>query len=329
MSRALDKTSQWWHNSRLWFLRWQRPLKWLVTLISALLVLLFVWYLVQEFRANDYDLWTLLQQIGFKTVAILFGLYTIALMLVVWIWGSMMNHVAKPLSWPTHWYIYTVTGFARRLPGSLWHVAGRTVLYRQHNVTGRAVALGSGLEVAFMMMSAALMLLLCWPVIANHFEDRWQGLLLVVGLLLSGFIFLHPASWRRFRQLSGDLGDESQAFSFTIGVKWLLAYGMVWILGGGMVAFLANQLHPIPLSVWPAIVGVWVFSSLLGMLIILLPSGLGIAEISLTLMLSFYMPTPLAGLVALGIRIIMTLFEFLYAVIWWVGHQLFRGGTAQ
>lgn len=292
------------------------PWRRLTTLASALLLLFFVWYIVRQFRTSDYDFWLLVQSLTVSTLFILFALYSVALVLALWAWTSMMSQVAKPVPWPTHWYIYTVTNVTRRLPGSLWHVAGRTVLYHQRGVARRAVALVSGLEVAFTMMSGSLVLLLTWPAIATHFEGQWQGVVLVIGILVGGTLLLHPASWRRFRQLSGSLTSDTQPFSLFVGLKWLLAYGVVWVVGGLMVVVLANQFHPLPLSTWPAVIGSWVFASLLGILIMILPSGLGVTDLSLTLMLSFYMPTPIAALSALGARLMFTLFELIFALIW-------------
>lgn len=310
-----------WQTFRTWLERWRRPLRLLATLAGGFFILFFFWYIIQEFRASGYDLWDLLKQIGWSTLGILFLIYFVALVLAVWVWGNMMNQVATPLPSRTHWYIYTITNVTQRLPGSLWHVAGRTVLYHEHGIARRAVALVSALQIALMMMSGALVSLFLWPTIANHFEGQWQGVLLMGGTLLGGMILLHPASWQQFRKLSGGETEHAQAFSAKNRLTWLLAYSVVWIVGGLNVVFLANALYPLPLSVWPAIIAAWVLSSLLGLLIMILPSGLGVSELSLTLLLSFYMPTPLAALVAIANRFIYTLFELLFAVIFWLGYR--------
>ncbi|MGH7963666.1 MAG: hypothetical protein ACRERD_17875, partial [Candidatus Binatia bacterium] len=82
-----------------------------------------------------------------------------------------------------------------------------------------------------------------------------------------------------------------------------------------------HRIYPLPFIVWPAVVASWVLSSLLGLLILVVPSGLGIAELSLTFLLSFYMPTSLAALAALGARALFTLLELVFAVISWVGQR--------
>ena len=290
-----------WQALRSWLKRWQRPLRLLTTLAVGLFILFFFWYIIQELRASGYNLWDLLTQIGWSTVAILFLIYFVALALAVWAWGNMMNRITSPLPWRTHWYIYTVTNITQRLPGSLWHVAGRTVLYHQRGIARRGVALVSGLQIALIMMSGALVSLLLWPTIASHFDGPWQGVLpLIGGTLFGAIVLLHPASWRRVRQISGGegQGEGVQPFSSKDGLIWLLAYGVIWLLGGLNVVFLANALYPLPLSVWPAIIAAWVFSSLLGLLIMILPSGLGVTELSLTLLLSFLHANP-SGRIAL------------------------------
>ncbi|MGH2541895.1 MAG: hypothetical protein ACRDIB_03805, partial [Ardenticatenaceae bacterium] len=146
-----------WQSHPLW-LRWRGPLRAAAALVSVALILFLVWTIAQGLRTTGYDLGTILRQIGWSSVGILLLLYTIALILAVWAWVNMMAHVASPLPWWDHWYIYTVTNVTRRLPGSLWHVAGRAVLYHERGASRRAIALTSALEVAFMMMSGACVL---------------------------------------------------------------------------------------------------------------------------------------------------------------------------
>ncbi len=236
-------------------------------------------------------------------------LYGAALAVTVWAWGRMLNAMARPLPWHQHAYIYITTSVTRRLPGSLWHVAGRAMLYHQRAVPGRAVALASALEVAWMMVSGAAVVLLLWPLLARHMQNRWNGLLLIVAIGIAGLVLLHPASWRRLRRLSGEMEPGASGIRWQEGLGWLAAYAVSWLCGGSIVLVLAHSLHPLPLQAWAGVVASWVLAYLLGLMIAILPSGLGVAELSLTVALTAYMPPGIAALVAIASRLVFTMLE--------------------
>jgi hypothetical protein len=64
----------------------------------------------------------------------------------------------------------------------------------------------------------------------------------------------------------------------------------------------------------PATIGVWVLSSLISYLTLLSPSGLGIKELSLTLLLGLFLADPFPLLIALAMRLIWTVYDVLFGL---------------
>lgn len=301
----------------------RRLLRALITLLGLLLCGLLFWYLLRPFQGGEYDLWGLLGQLRWPRLVGMFALYGLALILAVFLWGSMMNQFGTPLPWRTHWYIYTTTNVTRRLPGSIWHVAGRALLYHQQGIARRATAVVSGLEMLLMLLGGALLLLVSGGLALPQVAGRWQGLLMMAGLLGALLLLLYPSNWQRLRALSGNITDK-ESLPPPLLFTWLLGYGMIWLLGGSVVFVLAAALVPLPWLAWPGTIGAWVLAGLAGLLIMILPSGLGVTELSLTLLLSAYMPPPIALLVALVTRLLLTLFELLFAVLTWLSPPFYR-----
>jgi hypothetical protein len=78
---------------------------------------------------------------------------------------------------------------------------------------------------------------------------------------------------------------------------------------------LAQALHPLPLAALPAIIGVWATSALLPQLLTFMPFGLGVQEVTLSALLSPFVGSTEAIVVALLMRIVLTLNEVLWACI--------------
>ncbi|MBA3533113.1 MAG: flippase-like domain-containing protein [Ardenticatenales bacterium] len=303
---------------RLWLDRYQALGRRLLALVTIFVFLFLLWYAGRAFLAGEYDLATLLAQIRWQGFLLIFLLYALALVLAVWVWGSMMGQMAPPVPWVNHWYIYITTGVTRRLPGSLWHVAGRAVLYQPFGIPKRAIAVVSGLEVVLMMISGAFVLLLTWPVIASQLTGFWQAGLILLGLLIAVMTLFHPATWQRLRTLSSHSTADGTPLSPWLVLLWLLTYSLMWVLGGMILLLLAISFQPLSWQGWVGVIGAWALGGLAGLLIMILPSGLGVSELSMVLILSFYMPPPVATLVAIGSRLSITLYELLIALITWL-----------
>jgi hypothetical protein len=112
------------------------------------------------------------------------------------------------------------------------------------------------------------------------------------------------------------MGKEDLGISFRYSdlLLWLIIYSLVWI-GGGLVLYVAiNSLYALPLAHLPAVIGIWVLSGLIPTLILVTPVGLGLKELTLSVLLGHLMPPSLAVIVALFVRVGLTLFELIWGI---------------
>jgi len=98
-------------------------------------------------------------------------------------------------------------------------------------------------------------------------------------------------------------------------IKWLLSYLLVMITGGLALYLLIISFYPLPFIYLPNIVGAWCLASLVGILIAFLPLGLGIHEVTLSLLLSSFLPPAISAIIAILSRIVFTIFEIAMAGI--------------
>jgi hypothetical protein len=113
---------------------------------------------------------------------------------------------------------------------------------------------------------------------------------------------------------------------------WVLLYSIAWWLGG-VVIYQYMQSTPQILSRADIVVvkafWIWAVSGGGSMLFIFVPVGLGIREISLTWLLQPYLPISIALVVAVLIRFVYTLADFVWGTLgWWLNIRLLKGSRS-
>jgi hypothetical protein len=102
-----------------------------------------------------------------------------------------------------------------------------------------------------------------------------------------------------------------------IGLSWMVAYAGSWFLGGLILYLLMTGVETSSLSVTES-TAIWAISGGVSMLMIILPSGLGIREVSLALLLQPYASLSIAILVALLIRLTFSVADVLWGAVGWL-----------
>lgn len=115
------------------------------------------------------------------------------------------------------------------------------------------------------------------------------------------------------------MGQEPQRLDWgyrdTLGQ--LLLWVLFWAINGIAYYLLINSLTPSPPSQLPMVVGTFTIAWVVGFLALFAPAGLGVVEGTLTFLLGFYFPVPVATVVALFTRLIRTIAELIAALIAW------------
>jgi hypothetical protein len=184
----------------------------------------------------------------------------------------------------------------RSLPGGAWHWVGRISMYSgATEVPTRVVVLGIFLEWALLILVGAAIFVAFLP---------FPVLSVLGSLLLAGAAIALAVSWQPSER--GWPRRLAEAFLWVMldGVVWLAGTAILFLFAGALAGF--GRLQPLQ-SLY-----VWTFSGSLSMLIIFLPSSLGVREISLVARLQPTFDTSVALLIALLIRIV-----FIFADIFW------------
>jgi len=240
--------------------------------------------------------------------------YAADLALAITGWILIMGTLSEYWDWPQHARVYCINSVTRRLPGSMWYLLGRVVMYEKQGIPRSLTLIASGIEYIVTLLGGLLVAILAWPIVLSG--SRISPLWLIAALFAGGLLLNPPALRAIVKRLSPQTHALNLRYRHLIG--WIVFYGLVWCGGGGILFVLAQALHPLPLAALPAIMGVWATSALLPQLLTFMPFGLGVQEVTLSALLSPFVGSTEAIVVALLMRIVLTLNEVLWACIAWV-----------
>ena len=265
------------------------------------------------FRGNEHGL-TFAQLREHLTITLLLKAslaYAIDLALAIGGWVLIIGRLSDVWLWPEHARIYCINAVTRRLPGSMWYLLGRAVMYEKLGIPRSVTLIASGIEFVVTLLAGLVVAIITWPIVLSsaQINPAW----LAIGLLLGGLILNPPAIRMIIKRVSPQTHALNLRYRHLLG--WTLFYTLVWCGGGGILFVLADAIHPLALTLVPAIIGIWATSALLPQLLTFMPFGLGVQELTLSALLSPLIGGTEAVVVALLMRVVLTISEVPWACI--------------
>jgi hypothetical protein len=203
--------------------------------------------------------------------------------------------------------IYFRVLLTRRLPGGIWHWVDRTTMYTgATDLPGRVVLRANFLEWALLLLIAGAIAAAGWPGNAIWLKII-SGALLILALYLA-------FSWQP--------ASRSKPTRFLEAFSWLTLFTIAWI-AGGIIIYLFSRATQIGIEVSSQYqqitlihcIWAWAISGGSGLLMVFLPAGMGIREITLTWLLASYLPVSAILLVAILIRVTYALADMVWGSI--------------
>lgn len=241
-------------------------------------------------------------------------------------WRLVMRSFGDPLSRPESIAIWFATILGRYVPGSVAMVAGRVVMCGRRGIPARNSLASIVYENALILISALVVTAASvpfWP----DFEYRAYALLLVV-LAPVGLVMVHPKVFKRTANFAlRKTGREPLEKTLPFGrvLVLLVYYAGGWILLGLAFACLTASVAPVEASELALLVGGYAFAWEVGFLSLITPSGIGVKEAVLALVLSLVLPVPAVVAVVVLSRLWQTLIELVCAGVVWA---FFKGAQA-
>ena len=230
------------------------------------------------------------------------------------LWRRMLRALHGHIAAPRAWAIWAVSLLARYVPTQLLMVISRVALSEREGVPRRVclasiayeffLAVGSaiGLSVAFVIGLPAL----------AHTLARWLTLLVPLAMLVA----VHPRVFGRVaRILLRRLGSEPLpvTLSFPRVLTFAAGYLCSFVVAGFGVYAFARSLHAIAASHLPLMLTSYAVGYASAVVAFFIPGGLGVRDGATASVLDTALPLSAAVAGAVGVRLVQTALELLYA----------------
>lgn len=278
---------------------WRRQLLVAIfVLLTVVVIFNLIWFnrdLFRSYMTQIRPIWLL--------YAVIF--FLIDFSLALWAWHLLVKKLANFDNLRLNIKICLQSNLARRIPGTVWYIASRAVLYQEVGVAKSTTSLLSGLELAFFMVSGVVMTLLTLPfwVWSSIDLNQTSQIGFVFLLLPLGILLVHPQVLQKIWQklLRQPL---SQSLQWSDTIRWLGVYLLTWLTGGLVLFSIVNMLHPLSLTYVPMMLGIWSLSNTISLIGFVTFSFFGLREISLAFLLTQLLPAPITLLIAIIVRLI-------------------------
>ena len=296
-----------------------RVLQWL-----AALLILFFWGRAVR---NNWDVlagypW----HISPTWLALSLAILGIQALLLAALWRRLLALCGETLPRRQGNALWLQSQLARYLPGGVWEVATRVVMGSRLGISALVMSAVYGLELALQILSAGVFLGATLALRAEQLPTSY--LVLVAVLVLTSLLVLLPPVFNPLvhwglRVLKRPAVSVQVTYRATLGLFG--AYVLAHALSGLGFVFFLRGVGPLSWSQAPqlalAYVGAWLF----GQVAVFVPTGIGVREGALGLLLGNSFPFVAITTLALGFRLLIALRDLVMA---FYGKWLDRGPSS-
>lgn len=297
---------------RTFLIRYRKPIQYAFGLAVLAFLGLYIYRHAQELA--DYS-WSL----DISSLLLAFGLTMVVQFLTPLTWGFVLWRCLQArLAWRESLVIWYLSQVSKYLPGGVWNYVSRVYLCTEQGIPPSKAVLSMILEIVLILLAQATTVLLTLP----FWMDGARGSLWVLLILPLGAILLQPRIFNGVLAIVARKSGFQDPPQVNLGLGTVAAILGIYTLGAIMVGisffFFASSLYPLPLELLPRIAGIINLSLIVGFLAPFAPYGLGVREGLLTLLLSLYVPPPVAAVIALASRLWYTFAELVGLLIAWL-----------
>jgi uncharacterized membrane protein YbhN (UPF0104 family) len=286
-----------------------RPARRWRIVVGTIFYLLLAWFLVRYLAGTD---WTQLASLEWRPAFLLLALPL-----------SMIPRLVQPLAWrvlitgygetpppyPQITRVYATSWLGRYIPGKLAWIGAKVHFGRAHGVSASTLAATGVAEAGIQMMSALALAFLLFAIVGDvrpGDTSLWAPALVafvVMIVALAPPVFNAMARWAT-RALRGDtVPTPGRLTASAVGSSSLLYLGVHAIGGLATWAVIGSVYDALPLSSLPLLTASFLLAGTLGTLAVFAPSGIGVREGILMILLATLLPRPVAAVAVVVLRL--------------------------
>jgi glycosyltransferase 2 family protein len=245
-----------------------------------------------------------------------FALLALAWLLELSVWRFVLAGLGGQLRWGRAAQTWFLSSIVRYIPGNFWQFLGMAELAADDGVSRVTTIASIGVHQVLATLTGLVLAAVYFALAGQGaWLDTIRPLLWLAPLSL--VICSPPVLRWSLNWLLGLLKRPPVTVTLTWGqvLLALLGYAGVWLVMGSGFALLAVSITPITAPQFAALIATWAAAYVIGYLSLLTPSGLGVREGVMILLLAPLFPAPVPTMIALAARLWMVVGELVGAGI--------------
>ena len=288
-----------------------RLVKWVLAII---IVGLSLYYLIANITRGVADLKELRWQARWPALLASLALTLVCVVLGGWVWNLVLRSLGHDPGMRASMRVHLRSNVTKYVPGFAWQIVGKAYLTRAEGVPAQIVGVAIGLEFGLLLVTGVFLAALLLP--AGYLElsrppSYLPALRLVVALLMAFILAGLPwlaRVWTTYARRKKWSRWEMEVWP---GAIWSASGGLVagWLLLGLAFHLLVVAVYPVNWQVLPVSIFSLIVSFLVSLLVIFIPSGIGVREGAMAYLMGSVVPAAPASAIAILARLSLVICE--------------------
>jgi len=249
-------------------------------------------------------------------------LYPLGMIPTAIAWHYTIKSLDVNLPFLTNLKIYLLTLFPRHLPGFVFFLGSRTLLYDEIGISKVKIISATFLE-SVLLAITGLVITLMFPVLGIQYgqiNNIGLYIIVVISVVIIGVYLVRKISKNQNVEVLNSIKKINFSKLF-IAACWMM---IAWCGGGILLFILAKSLVVVEAKNVVLIIVMWGLSGSIGIIIGFGIQGLGIREITLGSLLSLIFPPMISFSLAIGFRLVLIIGEVLWTSVFYFYNFLLK-----
>ena len=289
-------------------------------IITFLVVGLILFYLLRFLYKNWLEVSTYDFQFKYNYLLISFPLLFVFFFLRAYCWRVILKRMGIFLNVRKSMKVSFLSMMGRYLPGKVWLIMGKIYLSGKEGVPRMEAFASVIVEIVLEIVASIFFFFFFLFSVMQQPLLSLRVIYFLGVIMLVGLVFLHPKVF--YRVINPVLfwwkGEKiKKCMSYRDIIQLFMLYNFIVLSQGIAFYFFVNAICHVSLNNILGLTGSLAIAGALGTLSVFSPSGLGVREGILALLLTSYVISPIAVLISLLARIWVTLVEVICALFAW------------
>lgn len=307
----MNKLIVYFYNKLLEISKNKKIIKLVVVLVISFSLIVMFFISIKGISTLDFQR---ISNISYHYILLSILLYPIGMIPTAIAWHYTIKSLDVNLPFLTNLRIYLLTLFPRHIPGFVFFLGSRTLLYDEIGISKVKIISATFLE-SILLAITGLVITLMFPVLGIQYgqiNNIGLYIIAVISVVIIGVYLVRKISKNQNVEVLNSIKKINFSKLF-IAACWMM---IAWC-GGGILLFILAKSLVVETKNLLLLIVMWGLSGSIGIIVGFGIQGLGIREITLGSLLSLIFPPVISFSLAIGFRLVLIIGEVLWTSVFY------------